>query len=150
MSTVHDHIVGLADKKISDPNVDSILSEVEEIPPVSLAASKWLTDIWIRLGKPDTPFTDSGKKLVNVIIATWEELYPYEAKYWYEERRNYKKNELDITTQVHKGTGRSLASFPYPVFQMLRKVFPDIKFGDRRTAMRMARTFPIFQMANKI
>jgi hypothetical protein len=142
--------MGTQKPKISDPAIDSILDQMEEIPQAAIAASKWLTDIYVRLGRPQSPFTESGEKLVNVIIATWKELYPQEASDWFDTKRDYQKEELDITSQVHQKTGRSLASYPYPVYKMLRQVFPTIKFGERKTAIKMARRFPIFKFANRI
>jgi len=44
---------------------------------------------------------------------------------WLEQRKNYKASELSISQQVKRQTGRSLASYPYPIYQMMKKVFPD-------------------------
>ena len=63
-------------------------NEFEEIPETAVAASRWLVEIWERLGKPDTPLTEAGAKLMNVIITVWEELYPQDAVKWYENRRD--------------------------------------------------------------
>jgi len=82
MPKLHDHTIGLADKvssvKVTDHKVDSLLNEMEVLPQITISASQWLTDAWVRLGKPESPFTENGEKLLNAIIATWEELYPQE------------------------------------------------------------------------
>jgi hypothetical protein len=152
MSKLHDHLIGLADRKpqVSDPKVDVILNNMEEIPEVVTAGSKWAVDAWVRLGSPTSPFTESGEKLVNVLIAMWEEMYPQDSHDWYEQRREYQKEELDVTTQVQKKTGGSLASFPYPLFQMFKRFFPDTKFTGitgRDTCKKMVRRWPMFKLS---
>lgn len=125
------------------------LKDYEEIPVTAVAASKWLVNIWERLGKPETPFTESGQKLMNVIIIVWQELYPKEAKEWLEARKEYKTNELSISTQVSQHTGRSLASYPFQIFMMMKKLFPTFKPGERENCMKMVSIWPMFLMANK-
>lgn len=123
--------------------------DYEEIPETAVAASRWLVEIWEKLGKPETPLTESGEKLMRVIIAVWEELYPLEAKEWHESRKTYKLSEKDIKEQIKQHTGRSLASYPYQVFLMMKKLFPKFKPGDRQSCMKLVTKFPMFQMANK-
>jgi hypothetical protein len=122
--------------------------EYEEIPQIALITSKWLVEAWEQLGKPDNPFTESGAKMMAVIIAVWEELYPDESKQWYEDRKTYRKHELSITEQVHKHTGRSLASYPFPIFQVMKTIFPTFKAAQRENCLKMVRKFPMFQMCN--
>jgi hypothetical protein len=122
----------------------------EEIPPQSILASRWLVEIWERLGKPATPLTESGEKLMKVIIAVWEDLYPREAHDWYEERKEYRLHEMSTKEQVLKQTGRSLASFPLPVFRMMHKLFPTFSLGKRNTVIKLVAKFPMFQMCKKV
>ena len=124
--------------------------EFVELPKEAVLASKWIVDIWVKLGKPQTPFTKSGSKLMNVIIAVWQDLYPLQVKEWTEERATYKKEELLITEQVHRQTGRSLASYPMPIFQMMKKVFPKFKVGDRSNTLKLVRKWSMFQFCQKI
>lgn len=124
--------------------------EYDVVNPAAVQASKALVDMWIRLGRPTDPFTESGKKLVNVIIAIWEDTYPLQAKMWYEDRKNYQNAELSIREQVYKGTGRSLASYPYPIFQMLVKTFKGFDPAERNNCMKMVREWPMFRFANKV
>jgi hypothetical protein len=123
--------------------------EYEEVPQISIFTSKYLVEAWEALGRPETPFTESGEKLMSAIIAAWEELYPKDAQEWREVRTRYKNNELSITEQVHQHTGRSLASYPYEVFMMMKKLFPNFKPGERANCMKMIRKFPIFKLANR-
>lgn len=131
---------------MSDLNVDNY----EEVPPQSVLASKWITDLWNQLGRPISPLTPSGQKLMKVIISVWEDLYSKDAKEWYEARADYKKSEMSISEQVSKRTGRSLASFPTPVFLMMKRVFPAFRVADRKNCIKLVRIWPQFQMANKI
>lgn len=124
--------------------------EYETVPEVASLTSLWLVEMWERLGRPDTPLSDAGGRMMNVIITVWEELYPDEAKKWTEERKDYKKAEMSPREQVRKHTGRSLASYPYPIFLMMSKLFPNFKPGNRENCIKLVRKFPMFQMANKV
>lgn len=123
--------------------------EYETIPETAVAASKWLVDLWETLGRPESPLTQSGEKLMNVIIAVWQELYPKDYSDWIEQRKDYKLSELDMKEQIRKHTGRSLASYPYHVFMIMKKVFPNFNAGERGNCMKMIRKYPLFKMANK-
>ena len=116
----------------------------------AVAVSKILTDMYIQLGRPATPFTKSGERLMNILIATWEDLMPDEAKKLHQQRKDYKKVELPIKEQVRKHTGRSLASYPMYIYRMMKKLFPDFNSTERKNCMKMVKKWPIFQMANKV
>lgn len=120
------------------------------IPGEAVAASKVISDFYSILGKPKDPFTKQGQKMMEILISVWMDLYPIESSKWFEDRKEYKKNELSVTQQVQQRTGRSLASYPYPLIMMMRTIFPDIKFTDRDTCMKMVQFYPLFQMANKL
>jgi hypothetical protein len=126
------------------------LDEYEQIPPQSVLASKWLADLWKQLGSPTTPLSPSGQKLMKVIISVWEDLYSKDAHEWYEERKDYQKSEMSISEQVSKKTGRSLASFPTPIFLMMKRVFPDFKVADRKNCIKIVRLWPMFRFANRV
>lgn len=125
-------------------------SEYEYIPPQAVASTKILMDMWERLGKPQTPFTDAGAKLMNIIIAIWEDGYPKQSRVWYKERAEYKKNEMSVSEQVSKHTGRSLASYPLPIYNMMKQLFPTFNAAERKNCMKLIRKWPMFQMANKV
>jgi len=127
----------------------TLTSEYEVIPPQAVASVQILMDMWQRLGRPKTPFTRSGEKLMNIIISIWEDGYSLQARQWYEERKEYKKNELSISTQVQKRTGRSLASYPLPIYNLMKKLFQGFDPAERKNCMKMIRKWPIFQMANR-
>lgn len=87
---------------------------------------------------------------MRVLITVWEEMYPQDAKKWTEDRKQYRLNEMGITEQVHKHTGRSLASYPYVLFQMMKRIFPKFDLVKRENCMKMCVKYPMFQMANKV
>ena len=120
------------------------------IRPEAVEASKILADTWIRLGKPVDPFSVAGKKIVNLIIAIWEDTYPLQAHMWIEERKHYQSAEKTIHEQVSQKTGRSLASFPYPVYQMIIKTFKGFDPAERKNCMKFVKEWPIFRFANKV
>ena len=129
----------------------TINGEVYDIPTKHASAiTEAIVKTWERLGEPEDPFSRQGEKLMNVIIATWEDTYPQESREWYEMRKEYQVEELDISTQVNRQTGRSLASYPMYIYNILRIVFPNVKFADRDTCMKLVKKYPIFRMANKI
>lgn len=133
---------------IKDPKIK--LDEFEEIPAISVKASELVTNAYIRLGRPQDPFTPSGEKMMNIIIAVWEDLYPRQRIAWEADRADYKRAELSISEQVSKKTGRSLASYPYPIYLMMKKIFPKFNAIDRKNCMRMVKKWPMFRFANKI
>lgn len=128
------------------------IGDVEyDIPSeTSVVTSRWLVDAWEHLGRPDTPLSDAGEKMLAIIIAAWEELCPEEAKQWHEARKEYRVNELSTREQVHKHTGRNLASYPYLVYQVMRRIFPDFKPGERQNCIKLVARFPMFRFANKV
>lgn len=124
--------------------------EYEIIPPDAVAASRIIVDIWKQLGKPDSPLTPTGEKLMKIIISVWEDLYPEQRILWYAERTEYQKGEKSIKEQVRGQTGRSLASYPLPIYSMMKKVFPNFDAGERKNCIKMVKKYPMFRYANKI
>lgn len=123
--------------------------QYEEIPAVANAASKVIADMHIRLGRPTDPFSESGQKMMDIIIAVWQDLYPRDAYQWLEDRKDYQKNEMTISEQSRKRTGRSLASYPYPIYQLMQKVFKGFDPVKRENCLKMVKLWPIFRFANK-
>lgn len=132
------------------PPLSKFLKDYEVVPPQAVASAKVLVDMWTQLGRPATPFTPSGEKLMNIIIAIWGDGYPTQEREWLKDRKEYQNSELSITEQVHRHTGRSLASYPMPVYQMMKTVFKGFDPAERKNCMKMVRKWPIFRMANKI
>lgn len=123
--------------------------EYEEIPRNVNAATLILEKLYSSLGRPQEPFSEAGQKMMNTMLAVWEDLYPSQAKAWYEQRKEYQNAELSISEQVSKSTGRSLASIPGPVYKMMRVFFPEFKH-ERENFIKLAQRWPQLRMANKI
>lgn len=130
--------------------VSKFLKGYEVVPPQAVASAKVLVDMWERLGRPTTPFSPSGGKLMNIIIAIWGDGYPEQERAWLKDRKTYQNSELSITEQVHKHTGRSLASYPMPVYQMMKTVFKGFNPTERKNCMKMVKKWKMFRMANKV
>lgn len=109
--------------------------------------SAFLTMAWSNLGEPDDLFTENGKKLMKVIIASWQDVYPVESYNWLEMRKEYKSNEMSISQQVKQQTGRSLASVPSYIFLMMKKFYKNKH--DRKFFTNLVKEFPMFMMCNK-
>ena len=137
-------------KPLVEGSKTDFLDEYEVIPPQAVASVQILMKMWETLGKPDTPFSESGKKLMNIIIAVWEDGYPNDARKWMKDRADYQSAEMPISEQVSKKTGRSLASYPLPIYNIMGKLFPTFKAADRKNCMKMIKLWPIFQLANKV
>lgn len=124
--------------------------EYEVIPPHTVQASKVIADMHELLGRPGDPYTTSGRKMMEIILSVWQDLDPVESKRWFDARSEYQESELSIKEQVHKGTGRSLASIPTPVYRMMQKVFPSMDLSSRDGFIKLVKEYPIFRMANKV
>jgi hypothetical protein len=126
------------------------LEDYDIIPPHLSTLTSFIVEVWQRLGKPTDPLSEAGQKLVNFVFDSYEELYPQEYKAWRESIKEYQLAEKTLTEQVRKHTGRSLISYPYWVFMILKKLFPNFDFVKRENALKIAKTFKQFQVANKV
>lgn len=124
--------------------------EYEPIPEQQYAASQMLAGIWAGMGRPETPLSVAGERVMAAIISVWEELYPEQVGPWLQDRQDYQLNEMTTKEQVRKHTGRSLASFPFPIYAMMQKIFPNFKATHRENCMKLVAKFPMFRMANKV
>ena len=127
-----------------------IQKDYDIIPSPAVVASRVIADMWVNLGQPQTPFTNSGKKMMDIIIAVWEDLYPLDYKTWKDSRSEYQKSEMTISEQISKGTGRSLASYPLPIYNLMKKVFRGFDATERKNCIKMVKQWPMFRMANKV
>lgn len=129
----------------------TIENEVYDIPTRQASAiSNAIAYVWEQTGRPESPLSESGEKVMKVIIATWEDTFPTQAYEWYKERQLYQSVELDIHTQVKNQTGRSLASYPTYIYKVMRKTFPKFRLGDRKNVIKLVKRYPMFQMAVKV
>jgi hypothetical protein len=112
--------------------------------------SKYLTYAWDKLGKPNDIFTNSGRKLMDVIISAWEDTYPDQYYEWKIARDEHLHSEKTIHEQISQGTGRSLASIPSFVFHLIKKFFTANKPFNREFYIKLVREYPIFRYVNKI
>jgi len=126
------------------------LNNFEIVPPKAVAASKILSDAHLKMGSPADPFSKQGEQMMRFIIAAWEDLYPKQVVSWTETRKEYKDAEMSTSEQVHKQTGRSLASIPTPIYRMMRKVFPNYRMDSREDFLKLVKKYEMFQMANKV
>lgn len=124
--------------------------EYEVLPDVVNEALIAIMLTWDKLGRPKTVFSESGEKLMQVIIATWQDLYPKESRDWLQARLEYKRDEKSISQQVSSHSGRSLASIPLYIHKIMKAVFKEDTNLDRKYYIKLVKDFPIFQMANKV
>jgi len=131
--------------------VIEIDGEVYDVPTnQGVAITNAIMHTWKKLGKPTDIFTPSGKKLMTIIIATWEDTYPQLSRNWKLTRQEHLDAELTIKQQVKKKTGRNLAAYPMFIYKIIKIVFTDNNFKDRETTMKMVKEYPIFRHVNRI
>jgi len=114
----------------------------------ALILTEFLYRVWNKLGQPNDPLSTTGGKLVEAIILAYEKSYPKEWREWLREREDYQLNELSLKEQLK--TGRSLASYPVFIYNILHKMFPDTDFSNREFVIKFVRKFPMFRFAGKI
>jgi hypothetical protein len=124
--------------------------EYDVIPPQSVAASKMVTDAYIKAGSPTSPFTKQGEEIMNVIVAVWMDLYPKQYVEWVGMKKEHIKEEMSAKDQVKEQTGRSLVSFPTPVYKLMQVFFKDFTMNDRDEVIKFAKRYPIFAMSSHL
>jgi hypothetical protein len=122
---------------------------VYEVPSdQAIILTEYLFRVWDKLGQPKDPLSIAGQKLVEAIILAYEKTYPREWAQWLEQRKEYQNEELTLHQQI--STGRSLASYPMFVYNLLRKMFPDVDFSKRQFVIKFVKLFPMFRVARRI
>jgi hypothetical protein len=114
----------------------------------AIILTEFLYRVWDRLGQPTDPLSTPGQKVVEAIIMAYQKTYPIEWRNWLNDRADYQHDELTLHEQLK--TGRSLASYPVFIYNVLRKMFPETDFSDRAFVIKFVRAFPAFRMANKV
>lgn len=114
------------------------------------AVSHVIATVWDELGRPETPLSSQGEKLMEVILSTWQDTHPDQYKEWAKIREEHLSAEMSIQEQVKKKTGRTLASYPEFVFHIMRRVFPQFSFSDRENVLKLVKKYPIFRFVEKV
>src|SRR3990167_6016281 len=129
---------------------DVDLKEYGVVNPEIVAVTKILAGMWEKLGRPDTPFTESGAKLMEILISSWYDLFPEEAKEWEANRKDYKTTEMTTKQHVKKHTGRSLASYPMYIYKVMKRLFIGFDPTERKNCFKMVKKWPMFQFTNQV
>lgn len=122
----------------------------QQVPKQAIAMTDAITYAWEKLGKPETPLSTSGQKMMDVIIATWEDTYPILSSEWKKARDLHLSAEKTIHEQVSQHTGRSLASYPMYIYTVMKKVFPKFDLSKRENVIKLVKLWPIFRFVNKV
>jgi len=128
--------------------IDGVEYEVPTDQALALSAA--IANMWDFLGRPDTPLSDQGEKLVRVIVSAWEDTDPEAVRDWKAARDEYRETELDIKDQIKQHTGRNLASYPKFVYDIMKKTFPNFDFIERENCLKMVKRYPMFRLPNKL
>lgn len=123
--------------------------QYEVLPEVVNEVAAGLLLTWEKLDRPGSVFTKNGEKLMEVFIASWQDLFPRESRRWIEERKMYQLAEKSIREQIKQHSGRSLASIPLYIYKLMKLFFKEDKNFDKEFYLKLIKKFPIFRMANK-
>jgi hypothetical protein len=136
------------EEKVREIEIDG---DMYDIPTKqAIAISNLLVNVWVKLGKPDTPLRGKGIDMMKIIISSWEDTMPKEARLWKKDRSEHLAAEMDVKEQVKKKTGRILASYPGMIHALMKIVFPKFKSGKRENVIKLVQLFPMFKYVNKI
>lgn len=94
------------------------------------------------LGNPTTVSTKSSWELFDDVVKIWEHFFPQEV----ENRlvaRAIERTEERTSSQVLKDNGGIfLAAYPGKLFQLLKVVFPDQSWTDKKFLRKLVRLYP--------
>jgi len=136
------------EKKIKGIEVDG---DIYDIPTKqAIAISNLLVNVWVKLGKPQSPLEGKGVDMMEIIISSWKDTMPKEARLWKKDRDEHLAAEMDVKEQVKKKTGRILASYPGMVHMLMKIVFPKFSSGKRENVVKLVKLFPIFRYVNRV
>ena len=126
---------------------DFNLDDFETPTKQAVIISNILSKAWSAFGQPTTVMSESGKKLMTVVIAAWEDSYPVEANTWKNQRSEELLNERTIKESIKAG-GHNSAAYPCWVFQMRTAAFPQECFAKKETKNYLIKNFPVFRTSN--
>jgi len=119
----------------------------EQVSTELAAMTKFLNDVWEKVGKPDDCSTEAGWAVMKACVKAWESFYPEEAADWMHDRDIDLKNERSL--QAHaKGFGYNMAGFPPTLYQMLKILLPGQDLKERKFLKRLTHDFPLFKTTN--
>jgi hypothetical protein len=122
--------------------------EEYEIPTrQATAIAGLLARTWSQLGKPETVISESGKKLMTVVISAWEDSFPLEVDTWKNQRQEELLNERSLKESTKQG-GMNTATYPYWLFQMMRWAFPKERWAKPEVVSYLLDNFPVFKTSN--
>lgn len=126
---------------------DDSPTEVYELPTQEAAAiTEGLMRIWEKLGKPENLSTNAGWIVLDQIIGIWEKFYPQEVADWKHDRDLELAAEKDLTS-LAKG-GYNASTYPPILFQLMKGMFPEVKFQDKALVREITQRYPLFKSTN--
>ena len=128
-------------------NVKDPLEGYEPISKEAAAMTKFLYEVWEKLGKPDDCSTEAGWTMVDSIIKAWSKSYPQEVSDLITENKEALSAERSVSQSVSKGGIFALA-YPERLFQLLKVLLPKQHLNDKEFYTKFIRRYPIFKTSN--
>lgn len=112
----------------------------------------FLDKLATKLGNPPDISTESGLKLMDAVIGTWQKHFPQEAKDWTHDRKMDLENEKSLSYLASdKSAGYNPVGYPPKLFALIKTMFPDIKLQNKKVFMKLIKIYPdLFKTSNYV
>lgn len=105
-----------------------------------------------KLGNPPDISTESGLKLMDAVIGTWQKHFPQEAKDWTHDRKMDLDNERSLSYLAsNQSAGYNPVGYPPQLFKLIKTMFPNIKLQNKKVFMKLIKIYPnLFKTSNYV
>lgn len=84
---------------------------------------------------------------MTVIIAAWEDTFPWEVQEWKDQRQFELNNERSLRESTKAG-GLNTATYPFWLFKLMQWGFPQERFAKKEVVSFLIDNFPLFRTSN--
>lgn len=104
-----------------------------------------ITNLWIKVGRPNTIDTQASWTVVDAIMATWIHTFPQEYAQFMEEVRDERELERSPHQAVKANGGYFPIMYPPKLLLMLKTFFPDQKLQDKKFIKEFINQYPFLK-----
>lgn len=123
------------------------LTEFEVPNKNAVAYTEALMRLYDRLGKPQDLSNETGWKMLEGIVSVWQKAFPQEVQDWKHDRAMDLENERSITDHVKGGVSNPV-TYPPALFFLMKSIFPNVRFSDKKMQHELVQRFPVFKTTN--
>lgn len=119
------------------------VDDYEVTIPSKLAqkAAAGIAELWVRYGRPEDLSTDSGLLLFDQVVDMWKTLYPDDFHGSIAATTLHQSAEKDLSS-LAKLPGYQMAKYPTSLYNILKKVFPKVNWGDKKVIKKITSRHP--------